>query len=285
VSELPGSIEITEVGPRDGLQNQEDVISTAAKITFVESLASSGLKRIEATAFVSPRWIPQLADADEVMACVKRRPDVEYSAVVPNMMGWDRAHAAKMDCVAVLASASETFSLRNTNADIETSFARIEPVISAAVAAGVKVRGYVSCAIKCPYEGDVPVAAVRKVAGRLLSLGVDELSLADTIGAAEPSDIGPFLEAMGDLIAPADVILHLHDTRGTALACVMEAMKFGARRFDAAAGGLGGCPYAPGAPGNLATEHLVALAQREGISTGVDLDLLAAATSLIKGGV
>ncbi len=268
-------VRIYEVGPRDGLQNEESPIATDAKLRFIELLADAGLREIEATSFVSPRAIPQLADADELMAGLDRRPGVRYPVLVPNERGLVRAMAAGVDAVCVFTAASEPFTQHNINMTIAESIDAFRPVIAAARQRGWWSRGYVSTAFGCPYQGPVGEAAVVGVALQLLDLGVDELSIGDTIGVAGLADVrrvvGPLLRAGID----ADrLAMHFHDTRGTALANVAAALELGIRTFDASTGGTGGCPYAPGAAGNLATEDLVYLLDREGLSHGVDLDAL-----------
>ncbi len=268
-------VRIYEVGPRDGLQNEAAPISTDAKLRFIDLLADAGLREIEATSFVSPKAIPQLADADELMARLERRPGVRYPVLVPNARGLDRAVAAGADAVCVFTAASEPFTKANINMTIAESIDAFRPVIDAARERGWWSRGYVSTAFGCPYQGEVGEAAVVGVARELLDLGVDELSIGDTIGVAGPADVR---RVVGSLISAgigADrLAMHFHDTRGTALANVATALEMGIRCFDASTGGTGGCPYAPGAAGNLATEDLVYLLEREGLSHGVDLDAL-----------
>ncbi len=268
-------VRIYEVGPRDGLQNEAAPIPTDAKLRFIELLAIAGLREIETTSFVSPRAIPQLADADDLMARLERRPGVRYPALVPNERGLQRAEQAGVDAVCVFTAASEEFTRHNINMSIDESIDAFRPVVSGARRRGWWSRGYVSTAFGCPYQGEVDAAAVVDVAHRLLDLGVDELSIGDTIGVAAPSDVrrvvGALLEAG---IGAERLAMHFHDTRGTALANVATALDLGVRCFDASAGGTGGCPYAPGAAGNLATEDLVYLLDREGFSHGVDLDAL-----------
>lgn len=278
----PASVRLTEVGPRDGLQNESKPISTAEKIRFIDALSNAGFTEIEVSSFVSPKWVPQLGDAAEVFAGIARRPGCAYSALVPNMAGLERAVAARVDKVAVFLAASETFSQKNINATIDQSLERVAPVIRAARDARLPVRGYVSCVIRCPYEGAIAGAAVRRVASALLDLGAAEIDLGDTIGAAAPDDIDRLYEAVDGVVAPGDSVLHLHDTRGLAAACALRALQLGVTRFDASAGGLGGCPYAPGARGNVATELLVALLDGCGIASGVDGAAVAAAGRSMK---
>ncbi len=279
MSASPGRVTVVEVGPRDGLQNEAAVVPVAAKVAFIEALAAAGLPVVEATAFVSPRAIPQLADGEEVFRAIRKREGVRYPVLVPNERGMDRAEAAGVREIAVFTAASETFNRRNVNASIEESFARFAPVLLRARRAGVRVRGYVSCAFGCPYEGPVRPEAVAAVAARLREAGCEEISIGDTIGVGVPPQVaevvGRILEAGVSLSALA---LHLHDTRGTAIANVAEGLRLGIRTFDSSAGGLGGCPFAPGAAGNLATEDLLYLLQGMGFETGVSLPAVAEAS-------
>ena len=282
MSERPNKIRITEVGPRDGLQNQSKPISTETKIALIDALSKTGLRCIEASAFVHPKWVPQLADADEVFAGINRKKEVLYTALVPNERGWNRALAAGADEIAVLSAASETFCRRNTNTSIDGAIERIRPIVEHAITCEVGVRGYISCVIACPYEGDTNLQTVRYITQQMLDMGITDIALGETIGVAVPLDIRRLFDALDGVLSPEDSILHLHDTRGTALACVSEAMRCGVRSFDASCGGLGGCPYAPGAAGNIATEDLVYFANKMGIETGVDLNALIAASSMIE---
>jgi isopropylmalate/homocitrate/citramalate synthase len=268
-------VRIYEVGPRDGLQNEAAPISTDAKLRFIELLADAGLREIEATSFVSPTAIPQLADADDLFARLERRPGVRYPVLVPNARGLERAEAVGAEAVCVFTAASEAFTRANINMTISESINAFRPVIDAARGRGWWSRGYVSTAFGCPFQGEVGEAAVVSVAQELLALGVDELSIGDTIGVAGPADVRRVVGALlGAGIAPDRLAMHFHDTRGTALANVSTALELGIRTFDASTGGTGGCPYAPGAAGNLATEDLVYLLDREGLAHGVDLDAL-----------
>ena len=268
-------VRIYEVGPRDGLQNEATPISTDAKLRFIDLLADAGLREIEASSFVSPRAIPQLADADELMARLERRPGVRYPVLVPNQRGLERAEAAGVDAVCVFTAASEEFTAHNINMSIAASIEAFRPVVDTARERGWWSRGYVSTAFGCPYQGAVDEAAVVDVAHRLLGLGVDEVSIGDTIGVAGPADVRRVVGALLAAGIGADrMAMHFHDTRGTALANVSAALELGIRCFDASTGGTGGCPYAPGAAGNLATEDLVYLLEREGLRHGVDLDRL-----------
>jgi hydroxymethylglutaryl-CoA lyase len=276
-------VRIYEVGPRDGLQNEASPIPTDAKLRFITLLADAGLKEIEATSFVSPRAIPQLADADDLMARLDRRPGVRYPVLVPNERGLARAESAGVDAVCVFTAASEAFTAHNINMTIAESIDAFRPVLERARELGWWTRGYVSTAFGCPYQGAVDAGAVVDVAQRLLELGVDELSIGDTIGVAVPADVRRVVRALTDAGIWTDrLAMHLHDTRGTALANVATALEHGIRCFDASTGGTGGCPYAPGAAGNLATEDLVYLLDREGMSHGVDLDRLLVAARQVS---
>ncbi len=272
-------VRVYEVGPRDGLQNEKSPISTADKLRFIGLLADAGLREIEATSFVAPRAIPQLADADDLMASLERRPGVRYPVLVPNERGLARAEAAGADAICVFTAASEAFTRANINMTIAESIAAFRPIIDSARRRGWWTRGYLSTAFGCPYQGEVSEAAVVGVAQQLVELGVDELSIGDTIGVAAPADVRRVVGALlASGIGRERLAMHFHDTRGTALANVSAALELGVRCFDASTGGTGGCPYAPGAAGNLATEDLVYLLDREGLRHGVDLDgVLAAA--------
>ena len=275
-------VEIFEVGPRDGLQNEPQVIPQAAKLALVDCLSRAGFRRIECASFVSPRWVPQMADSDRVLAGIARAPGVFYAALTPNLRGLEAALAAGADEVAIFASASEGFSRANINASIAESLERFAPVAKAAREAGLPLRGYVSCAVECPFEGPVAPAAAARVADALADLGCYEISLADTIGRARPEAVAAMLEAVLQGL-PADRLAgHFHDTAGQALANVEVALDLGLRVFDAAAGGLGGCPYAPGAAGNLATEALAARLADLGYETGLDAAVLAEAADIAR---
>jgi len=267
-------IRITEVGPRDGLQNERTPIPTEDKIRFIDMLSQTGVAEIEVSSFVPAKWVPQLGDADAVFAGITRAPSIVYSALVPNERGLDSAIAAGASKVAVFAAASEGFSQRNTNGTVDEVLARIAPVVSRARSAGLPVRGYVSCVIRCPFDGDVTPQQVERVCARLRELGCDEIDLGDTIGAATVASIDRLYDGLRDTVAPAETTLHLHDTHGAAVACALAAARLGVRSFDASAGGLGGCPYAPGAPGNVATEALVEALHGAGYATGVDAALV-----------
>jgi len=274
---------VVEVGPRDGLQNEHAIVSTADKIALVDRLSVAGLPVIEAGAFVSPRWVPQMADAGEVLAGITRRPGTLYTALVPNARGLERALEARVDEVAVFAAASETFSRRNINSSIDESLILYADVARRAQAAGLRVRGYLSTSFGCPFEGDVPIARVVDLTQRLLQqVGVYEVAVSDTIGIAHPGQVRRTLEALRAHIASEHLALHFHDTRGTALANVLASLDFDIRTFDASAGGLGGCPYAPGASGNLATEDLLYLLQGLGWAQAIDRDAVVDAAAPLE---
>jgi hydroxymethylglutaryl-CoA lyase len=272
-------VTVVEVGPRDGLQNEAAIVPSDAKVAFVDALSAAGLGVVEVTAFVSPKAIPQLADGEEVFRRIAKAPGVRYPVLVPNEKGLGRAEAAGVREIAVFTAASETFNRRNINASIEESFVRFAPVLSRAKAAGMRVRGYVSCAFGCPYEGPVAPEAVARVSARLAAIGCDEVSVGDTIGIGVPTQVPEVVGRTVEAGVPLGrLALHFHDTRGAALANVAEGLREGVRIFDSSAGGLGGCPYAPGAAGNVATEDLVALLHGMGYETGVDLAGVAAAS-------
>jgi hydroxymethylglutaryl-CoA lyase len=274
-------ITVVEVGPRDGLQNERVLVSTPDKIAFINRLSAAHLPVIEVTAFVSPKWVPQMADAADVFAAIVREPGIRYTALVPNLAGLDRAIAAGVTEVAVFASSTETFSRKNINQSIAESLATYKQVCDRALAAGLRVRGYLSTAFGCPFEGNVAPDRVADVAARLLALGVFEVAVGDTIGVAHPGQIPRVLEAVLARVPVDQVALHFHDTRGTALANVLAALPFGIATFDASAGGLGGCPYAPGAAGNLATDDLVYMLDGLGMDTGVSLAAVSEASAFI----
>ena len=274
-------VTVVEVGPRDGLQNERAQISTADKIAFVDRLSAARLPVIEVAAFVSPKWVPQMADAGEVLARIRRVAGIRYTALVPNLAGLERALAARADEIAIFAASTETFSRRNINSTIEQSLVTYKDVCARAREAGLRVRGYLSTAFGCPYEGAVAPETVATVAARLLDLGVYEVAVSDTIGIAHPGQVARVLDAVLVRTTPDRVALHFHDTRGTALANVVAALPYGINTFDASAGGLGGCPYAPGAAGNLATEDLIYMLNGLGAETGVSLDALLEASAFI----
>lgn len=266
-------VRIYEVGPRDGLQAESAIVPTDAKLRFISLLADAGLREIEATSFVRPDAIPQLADADALLAGLDRRPGVRYPVLVPNQRGLERAFAAGADAICLFTAASDAYATANIRMTIDESLAAFAPIAEAARRRGTWIRAYVSAAFGCPYAGEVEAGAVVSVSDRLLRLGVDELSISDTVGVATPTDLQRVLGALATAgIGPEVLALHLHDTRGTALANVMTGMELGIRCFDASTGGTGGSPYAPGSAGNLATEDLVYLLDREGVRSGVDLD-------------
>ena len=275
-------VEIFEMGPRDGLQNEKRLIPAADKIALVDLLSRAGFRRIEVTSFVSPKWVPQMADAAEVLAGIARAPGIRYAALTPNLKGYEGARAARANEVAVFASASEGFSRANLNATIDESIGRFVPVMQAARADGIPVRGYVSVVTDCPFDGPTPPAAVARVAARLLALGCYEISLGDTIGQGRPETIDAMLAAVLDEV-PADRLAgHYHDTAGRALANIDASLARGVRVFDAAVGGLGGCPYAPGAAGNVATEAVAAHLAGRGLGTGLDMDIIAQAAAMAQ---
>jgi len=265
-------IRITEVGPRDGLQNIRIPIPTQAKVQMVDILSHSGVEEIEVSSFVSPKWVPQLADAEEVFRKIRRKEGVIYSALVPNMKGLERALAAGVDKIAVFTAASETFNKKNTNATIRESIERFKPVVREAKKAGLPVRGYISTAFHCYFEGKIPPRKVVEVADQLFDIGVDEISLGDTIGKAVPTDVIELLEAILSHYPREKIVLHFHDTYGTGIVNVWTAFsQFGINRFDSSAGGLGGCPFVPGASGNVATEDIIFLFEQAGVRTEVDI--------------
>lgn len=267
-------VRIVEVGPRDGLQNEAAIIPAADKIALIDRLSATGLSCIEATSFVSPKWVPQLADAAEVFAGISRRAGVRYPVLVPNEQGYLRARAAGASEVAVFTAASEAFNQRNINAGIDASLARFAPVMALARADGVAVRGYVSTVLGCPYQGEVPLADVVRVAMRLHAMGCSEISLGDTIGVGTPAKARDMLHAVAAEVPMAALAVHFHDTRGQALANILACLEEGVRVVDSAVGGTGGCPYARGASGNVASEDVVYMLEGMGMRTGVDLDAL-----------
>jgi hydroxymethylglutaryl-CoA lyase len=271
------SVRLVEVSPRDGLQAEARIVPAATKIALVERLADAGLTTVEATSFVSPRWVPQLADGAEVLRGIRRRPGVAYPVLVPNLRGYEEAAAAGAREVAVFGSASETFSQRNINCSIAESLARFAPVVERARADGVRVRGYLSCVVACPYEGPIEPKKAAVVAKALWELGCEELSLGDTIGKGNPETIRWMIEACAAVVPVERLAGHYHDTYGMAVANVLASFELGVATFDGSVAGLGGCPYAPGAAGNVATEELVWLFEGMGIKTGVDLEKLVAA--------
>lgn len=268
----PEHIKIVEVGPRDGLQNEPQTVETRVKIELIDRLSATGLRAVEATAFVSPKWVPQMGDNAAVMAGIARKPGVRYPVLVPNMKGFEAAVAANCDEIAVFAAASESFSRKNINCSIDESLERFAPVIEAARAANVRVRGYISCVLGCPYEGDVSPGAVAGVAARLFDMGCYEISLGDTIGTGTPGATEVMLDCVAQRVPVENLAGHFHDTYGQALANILAAMQRGVSVFDSAVAGLGGCPYARGATGNVATEDVIYMLDGMGIKTGVDLE-------------
>ena len=281
MSAIPKHVKIVEVGPRDGLQNEPQSIPTDVKVALIERLADAGLPAVEAAAFVSAKWVPQMADGADVMARIRRKPGVAYPVLVPNLQGFAAAVAAGAAEIAVFGAASETFSRKNINSSIAVSLERFRPVIEAARDADVRVRGYVSCVLGCPYEGDVAPAAVASVAGALHAMGCYEVSLGDTIGAGTPGKTAVMLDAVARVVPVERLAGHYHDTYGQALANIYASLEHGVAVFDSSVAGLGGCPYAKGATGNVATEDVVYLLHGLGIATGVDLDRLVDAGEFI----
>lgn len=275
-------VKIVEVGPRDGLQNEKEIISTKDKITYIEKLSKSGLSHIEVTSFVHPKAVPQLADAGDVLKGLSKNEKVTYLALVPNMKGLERAIESGIKHIAVFTAASETFNKKNINMGIDESIFTFKEVVQLALTKGITVRGYISTCFVCPYEGEIKKEQVLKVANSLIDIGVDEISIGDTIGAAVPKDVHETIGYILKSIPKEKIALHMHDTYGTALANVYAGLELGITVFDSAGGGLGGCPYAPGASGNLATEDLVYFLHRMGIETGVDLDKLVDASMFMQ---
>jgi hydroxymethylglutaryl-CoA lyase len=279
---MSGSVRIFEVGPRDGLQNEKTLVGVADRIAFIEALLDAGLSTIEIGAFVSPKAIPQMVNSDSVLRGVNHRTDGEFEVLVPNEKGYEAARAAGAREIAVFAAASESFSRANINCSIAESIERFKPVMIRAMADGIRVRGYVSCVLGCPYEGEIKPQAVVDVAQSLWDLGCYEVSLGDTIGVGTPAKFRQLLRAVAGVVPMAKLAMHFHDTYGQALANLYAGMEEGARVIDSAAGGLGGCPYAPGATGNVATEDVVYMLEGMGIATGVDMAKLVAATNQIS---
>lgn len=276
------TVEIFEVGPRDGLQNEKRLIPTAGKVALVDLLSQAGFRRIEVASFVSPRWVPQMADSADVLAQITRAPGVRYAALAPNMRGYEGARNARADEVAVFASASEGFSKANLNCTIEESIARFLPILEAAKADDMPVRGYISCVVDCPFDGPTDPGAVAALARRLLDLGCYEISLGDTIGRATPDKITAMLRAVLDVVPAGRLAGHYHDTGGLACDNIEASLALGLRIFDAAVGGLGGCPYAPGAAGNVATEAALARIEALGYVTGLDREVITRAGAMAQ---
>lgn len=279
---FPRQVRIVEVGPRDGLQNERQVVPTAVKLALIDRLADAGLKTIEAGAFVSPKWVPQMADSAAVLAGLRRRPGVSYPVLVPNLKGFEAALAAGATEIAVFGAASETFSHRNINCSITDSLDRFRPVVEAARQHGVEVRGYVSCALGCPYEGEVDPDKVAEVASALHGMGCHEISLGDTIGVGTPGRVRRLLETVSRRVPMDRLAGHYHDTYGQALVNIHASLELGMAVFDASVAGLGGCPYAAGASGNVATEDAIYLLNGLGIETGIDLDILVDAAAFVS---
>jgi len=282
VLNLPDQATVYEVGPRDGLQNEPAPVPTDVKVDLVNRLSKTGLPYIEVSSFVHSRWIPQLGDAEQVFDKIERREGTRYGALVPNMRGLVRAQDAQVETLAVFVSASETHNQKNLNRSIDESLANIEEVMNEVKGKGLWVRGYVSMVFGCPYEGEVPTSAVAQVSGRLLELGIDQISLGDTVGSASPRLVRDRMAELKAELSPDLVALHFHDTRGTALANIVAGLDAGVRIFDGAIGGLGGCPYAPGAAGNVATEDLVQMFHAMGLDTGVDLEALVETAAFVE---
>ncbi|PTX56571.1 hydroxymethylglutaryl-CoA lyase [Litoreibacter ponti] len=272
-------VELFEVGPRDGLQNEVRLIPTSEKIALIDLLSQAGFRRIEVASFVSPKWVPQMADGADVLAGITRAPGVSYAALTPNIRGFEAAKAARVDEIAVFASASEGFSRANVNASIEDSLARFVPIMEAAE---MPVRGYVSCVVECPYDGPTPPAKVADVASKLFEMGCYEVSLGDTVGRATPEGTEAMLKAVTRACDPSKLAGHFHDTSGRALANIDVALDHGLRVFDTAVGGLGGCPYAPGAAGNVATERVMDHMKNKGLETGLDAGIIAEAATMAR---
>jgi hydroxymethylglutaryl-CoA lyase len=276
------TVEIFEVGPRDGLQNETRAIPTAEKVALIDLLSRAGFRRIEVASFVSPRWVPRMADSGAVLAAIARAPGVRYAALTPNLQGYQAARAAQADEVAIFASASEGFSRANLNCTIAESLDRFAPLVAAAAADGVPVRGYVSCVTDCPFDGPTPPAAVARLAARLGALGCYEISLGDTLGRATPQAVTAMLRAVLTEVPAARLAGHFHDTAGRACDNIAAALDLGLRVFDAAVGGLGGCPYAPGAAGNVATEAALTRIEGLGFATGLDRAVIAKGAAMAR---
>ena len=280
--QLPKFVRMVEVGPRDGLQNEKSMVPTAVKVELVNRLSDAGLSVVEAASFVSPKWVPQMGDSAEVLAGIARKPGVRYAALTPNVKGLEGALAAKADEVAVFGAASESFSQKNINCSIAESLDRFAPVMEQAKAAGVPVRGYVSCVLGCPYEGEIAPKAVADVAERLFAMGCYEVSLGDTIGTGTPTKAQLMIAAVAERVPVEKIAVHFHDTYGQALANILAALQMGVAVVDSSVAGLGGCPYAKGASGNVASEDVLYMLNGLGIKTGVDLDTLIAAGAFIS---
>ncbi|GLR82090.1 hydroxymethylglutaryl-CoA lyase (plasmid) [Azospirillum oryzae] len=280
--QLPKFVRMVEVGPRDGLQNEKSMVPTAVKVELVNRLSDAGLSVVEAASFVSPKWVPQMGDSADVLAGIARKPGVRYAALTPNLKGLEGALAAKADEVAVFGAASESFSQKNINCSIAESLDRFAPVMEQAKAVGVPVRGYVSCVLGCPYEGEIAPKAVADVAERLFAMGCYEISLGDTIGTGTPTKAQLMIAAVAERVPMEKIAVHFHDTYGQALANILAALQMGVAVVDSSVAGLGGCPYAKGASGNVASEDVLYMLNGLGIETGVDLDKLIAAGAFIS---
>ncbi|CAO3434019.1 hydroxymethylglutaryl-CoA lyase [Azospirillum endophyticum] len=280
--QLPKFVRMVEVGPRDGLQNEKSMVPTAVKVELVNRLSDAGLGVVEAASFVSPKWVPQMGDSAEVLAGIARKPGVRYAALTPNLKGLEGALAARADEVAVFGAASESFSRKNINCSIAESLDRFAPVMEQAKAAGVPVRGYVSCVLGCPYEGEIAPKAVADVAERLFAMGCYEISLGDTIGTGTPTKAQLMIAAVAERVPVEKIAVHFHDTYGQALANILAALQMGVAVVDSSVAGLGGCPYAKGASGNVASEDVLYMLNGLGIETGVDLDRLISAGAFIS---
>ncbi len=281
--QLPGEVRMVEVGPRDGLQNEAQIVPAATKIALIERLAEAGLPTVEAGSFVSPKWIPQMADTAEVLAGLRRKPGVSYPVLVPNMKGFEAARAARVEEIAIFGAASEKFSQRNINCSIAESLERFAPVAAAARQHGMRLRGYISCVVDCPYEGPIAPEAVAAVAERLLAMGCYEISLGDTIGTGTPARIQAMIASVAGAVPRERLAVHFHDTYGQALVNILASLELGIATIDSSVAGLGGCPYAKGASGNVASEDVLYLLSGLGIRTGVDMARLAAAGRFISG--
>ncbi len=279
---LPKRVRMVEVGPRDGLQNEAQIVPAATKIALIEKLAEAGLTTVEAGSFVSPKWIPQMADTAEVLAGLTRKPGVSYPVLVPNMKGFEAARAAGVEEIAIFGAASESFSRRNINCSIAESLDRFAPVTEAAKRQGIRVRGYISCVVDCPYEGPIAPSAVAAVAARLFAMGCYEISLGDTIGTGTPARIQAMIAAVAETVPVDRLAVHFHDTYGQALANILASLEQGIAVIDSSVAGLGGCPYAKGASGNVASEDVLYMLQGLDIATGVDLGKLVAAGRFIS---
>jgi len=279
---LPKAVRMVEVGPRDGLQNEAQTVPTATKIALIEQLAEAGLRTVEAGSFVSPKWIPQMADTAEVLAGLRRRAGVAYPVLVPNMKGFEAASAAGVEEIAIFGAASESFSRRNINCSIAESLERFAPVAAAAMARRMRVRGYISCVVDCPYEGPITAAAVADVAAQLLAMGCYEISLGDTVGTGTPARVQATIEAVARVVPIERLAVHFHDTYGQALANILASLELGVAVIDSSVAGLGGCPYAKGASGNVASEDVLYMLNGLRVATGVDLAKLAAVGQFIS---